>query len=206
MKHTHDVSGLQTDYFIANRGLFSRERWQAILRCKQDFLQNEAEDPRKHPYMDQDVAASWIRSRNWGVNPYSVVTNSNLSPQKLSEILNKNHALVDATKNLAQSFKKIIVECGYIFYLFDIDGVILLNEGSLESFTSNMIPGQVLLPVRILKVLQPMNCVSVLNVLCSCLVRNITVWHFRTVLLRRRQSEMKQAKFRLLWCWLVSRY
>ncbi|HWR07655.1 sigma-54 interaction domain-containing protein [Sporomusa sp.] len=136
MKHTHDVSGLQTDYFIANRGLFSRERWQAILRCKQDFLQNEAEDPRKHPYMDQDVAASWIRSRNWGVNPYSVVTNSNLSPQKLSEILNKNHALVDATKNLAQSFKKIIVECGYIFYLFDIDGVILLNEGSLESFTS----------------------------------------------------------------------
>ena len=136
MKHTHDVSGLQTEYFIANRGLLSRERWQAILRCKQDFLQNEAEDPRKHPYMDQDVAASWIRSRNWGVNPYSVVTNSNLSPQKLSEILNKNHALIDATKSLAQAFKKIIVECGYIFYLFDIDGVILLNEGSLESFTS----------------------------------------------------------------------
>ena len=136
MKHTHDVSGLQTDYFIANRGLLSRERWQAILRCKQDFLQNEAEDPRKHPYMDQDVAASWIRSRNWGVNPYSVVTNSNLSPQKLSEILNKNHGLIEATKNLAQEFKKIIVECGYIFYLFDIDGVILLNEGSLESFTS----------------------------------------------------------------------
>ncbi|QDR81681.1 sigma-54 interaction domain-containing protein [Sporomusa termitida] len=136
MKHTHDVSGLQTGYFIANRGLLSRERWQAILRCKQDFLQNEAEDPRNYPYMDQEVAASWIRSRKWGVNPYSVVTNSNLSPQKLSEILNKNHALIEATKNLAQTFKKIIVECGYIFYLFDIDGVILLNEGSLESFTS----------------------------------------------------------------------
>ncbi|WP_371381688.1 sigma-54 interaction domain-containing protein [Sporomusa aerivorans] len=136
MKHDQGTSGIQEIYCTINRELLSRERWQAILRCKQDFLQNEAEDPSKYPYMDQEVAASWIRSRRRGVNPYSVVTNSNLTPEELAGILNKNRRLIDATRSLADSFKEIIMACGYILYLFDKNGVILLNEGSLESFAS----------------------------------------------------------------------
>jgi transcriptional regulator with PAS, ATPase and Fis domain len=136
MKHDQGISEMQTNYCTINRELLSRERWQAILRCKQDFLQNDAEDPSKYPYMDQEVAASWIRSRRRGVNPYSVVKNSNLTPEELSEILDKNSLLIDATRTLAKSFKEIILACGYILYLFDKNGVVLLNEGSLESFAS----------------------------------------------------------------------
>ena len=132
VEYTHNISNAPANFL--NRQLLSRERWQAILQYKQVFLQNEAEDPRKYSYMNQEVAASWIRSRNGGVNPYSVVTGSNLSPVELSEILDKNRGLIDTTYALIKSLEEVIIACGYIVYLFDKDGVVLLNNGSLESF------------------------------------------------------------------------
>jgi transcriptional regulator with PAS, ATPase and Fis domain len=132
--YTHSISNAPANFLTINSELLSRERWQAILQYKQVFLQNEAEDPRQYSYMDQEVAASWIRSRNRGVNPYSVVTGSNLSPVELSEILDKNRGLIDITYSLTKSLQEVILACGYILYLFDKDGVVLLNNGCLDSF------------------------------------------------------------------------
>ena len=131
---THSISNTPANFITINSELLSRERWQAILQYKQVFLQNAAEDPRQYSYMDQEVAASWIRSRNRGVNPYSVVTGSNLCPIELSEILDKNRRLIDTTYALIKSLEEVIIACGYIVYLFDKAGVVLLNNGSLESF------------------------------------------------------------------------
>lgn len=136
MEYTHSISNASANFLTVNGELLSRERWEAILQCKQTFLQNEAEDPRKYSYMNQEVAASWIRSRDRGVNPYSVVTGANLSPAELSEILDKNHRLITVTNALTQSMQEVILACGYILYLFDKDGVVLLNYGSLKSFAA----------------------------------------------------------------------
>jgi Transcriptional regulator containing PAS, AAA-type ATPase, and DNA-binding domains len=136
MEYTHSISNAPANFLATNGELLSRERWQAILQCKQTFLQNEFEDPRKYSYMNQEVAASWIRSRDRGVNPYSVVTGSNLSPVKLSEILDKNGRLINVTNSLTKSMQEVILACGYILYLFDKDGVVLLNYGSLKSFAA----------------------------------------------------------------------
>jgi len=114
------------------RKTHAQERWQAILRYKQDFLQNNAEDPCQYPFMNQDVAASWVRSRNMGVNPYSVVTSSNMNPEKLSEILGKHHLLIKVTNSMVETFKDMLLSCGDILYLFDKTGVVLLNEGCWE--------------------------------------------------------------------------
>lgn len=116
-----------------NRELLSQERWQTILRCKEDFLTND-QDPSRCPYMDQEVAASWIRSRRLGVNPYEVATGPNLHKEQLSEILKSYQELIDITCMLSKTFKDILINCGYILYLFDKNGVILLNEGSFENF------------------------------------------------------------------------
>ncbi|SMC37611.1 sigma-54 interaction domain-containing protein [Sporomusa malonica] len=135
--NTSGTSTIQGGIPTINKELLSQERWQAILRYKQEFLQNAAEDPLKHPYMDQEVAASWIRSRNRGVNPYyPATTATKVSLEQLSEILQANHTLIEVTKSLSLSFKEMILACGYIFYLLDNNGVILFHEGSLESFTS----------------------------------------------------------------------
>ncbi len=119
---------------LTNDELISYERWQALLRYKQAFLQNEAEDPRSYPFMNQEVAASWIRSRNLGVNPYSVVTSPNVNPEQLSKLLNQHRLLIDITNSLASSFKNLLFSCGYLLYLFDNTGVVLLNEGDWSKF------------------------------------------------------------------------
>jgi transcriptional regulator with PAS, ATPase and Fis domain len=134
MGHIPDSLGGQVNFFTSNTELLSQERWQVILQCKQNFLQNDAEDPHRHPYMNQEVADSWIRSRNMGVNPYAVVTSPNLDPEELSQILNKHRLLLDITNSLANSFKDLLLACGYILYLFDKTGVILLNEGDQGKF------------------------------------------------------------------------
>ena len=121
-----------TDPFLNNNKTHAQERWNAILQYKQDFLQNGSNDPCRYPFMNQEVAASWVRSRNLGVNPYSVVTSSNLNPEKLSEILEKHHILIKVTNSLIESFKDMLRSCGDILYLFDTTGVVLLNEGCWE--------------------------------------------------------------------------
>ena len=118
-----------------NNELLSYDRWQALLQYKQTFLQSEGEDPRAFPYMNQEVAASWIRSRSLGVNPDSVVTRSNLTPEKLAVLLDEHRMLIDITSAMTDSFKDLLISCGYLLYLFDKTGVVLLNEGDWTKFT-----------------------------------------------------------------------
>jgi transcriptional regulator with PAS, ATPase and Fis domain len=114
--------------------LVSYKRWQALLQYKQIFLQNESEDPRDYPYMDREVADSWIRSRNLGVNPNTVVTSPHIEPEQLSKLLDQHRLLIDITNSLARSFKNLLFSCGYLLYLFDKTGVVLLNEGDWRKF------------------------------------------------------------------------
>lgn len=131
--HMTDILGTKVNYFTNGQELLSLERWQAILQYKQEFLANDAEDPHRHPYMNQEVAASWIRSRQQGVNPYSLVTRPNLNPETLSKIIEEHRLIIDITNALARPFKDLLFTCGYILYLFDKTGVVLLNEGDWGS-------------------------------------------------------------------------
>lgn len=131
---TSHIPGSKVDFFTNSKDALSQERWQAILQYKDHFLSNAAEDPSRHPYMNEEVAASWIRSRNLGVNPNEVVSSPNLSPEILSKVLDEHRMLIDITNSLIKSFKDILLTCGYILYLFDKSGVVLLNEGDWERF------------------------------------------------------------------------
>jgi transcriptional regulator with PAS, ATPase and Fis domain len=139
MSHSQKTINAQVNFFTSDEALssvelVSHERWQALLRYKQVFLKNEAEDPRGYPYMNQEVAASWIRSRNLGVNPATVVTRPNMSPEQLAKLLDQHRILIDITNSLVKSFKNLLFSCGYLLYLFDKTGVVLLNEGDWRRF------------------------------------------------------------------------
>ena len=132
--HIPDIKGTQMEIFTISKETLSQERWQAILQCKEHFLNNASEDPRRYPYMNQEVAASWIRSRNLGVNPYEVVVSPNVSPENLSKVLDEHRLLIDITNSLIKSFKDALFACGYILYLFDKSGIVLLNEGDWDKY------------------------------------------------------------------------
>ncbi|MBU2702346.1 transcriptional regulator with PAS [Sporomusaceae bacterium BoRhaA] len=130
---THDIPTAQTNSATDNKRTLAQERWQAILQYKQAFLQNNVEDLCRYPFMNQDVVASWLRSRKMGVNPYSVIGHSNLNQEKLSEIMDKYHLLIKVTNSLIENFKDMFLSCGDILYLFDKTRIVLLNEGSWEN-------------------------------------------------------------------------
>lgn len=120
---------LDTQILFANadKSKLTKQRWQQILRCKEEFLNNPSTDPSQNPCMDKDVAASWIRSHKLGVNPHKVVTIPN--ENQLNNLRTQHQQLIDVTHEQIEPFKELMVACGYMFYLFDKSGMILCHEG-----------------------------------------------------------------------------
>lgn len=114
--------------FIVNEQLLSK-RWQHLLRCKQEFLTDESVDPRKLPGLSRAVADSWLRARRRGVDPYKVVKKPQLTARELQEIRRQREPLIAATEALIAKLQDILSDCGYILYLVDPTGVILVHEG-----------------------------------------------------------------------------
>lgn len=126
-KQISEVLGTQVLFANADKDKLTRKRWQEILRCKEDFLNNPSADPSQYPCMDKDVAASWLRSHKLGVNPHKVMTIPN--EDKLTKLCEQHQQLIEITSEQIEPFKNQMVSCGYLFYLFDKSGMILCHEG-----------------------------------------------------------------------------
>ncbi|HWR40724.1 MAG TPA: sigma 54-interacting transcriptional regulator, partial [Patescibacteria group bacterium] len=109
----------------------TKERWAAMEENKERFLQDESANPNKFPNMNRAVAESWMRSRELGVNPLVPPRTECLDSEQLAVVLRENELLIDITKNLFQAFKKLVDSSGYLLYLFDKNGVMLLFNGVL---------------------------------------------------------------------------
>lgn len=121
------------NYSIALNGLHfvTKARWDAMTQNKERFIKNELENPYDFPHMNQAIAESWIRSRNFGVNPLEPLSCQYLDHAELEFVLQTNKILIDITQNLFNSFKELVDSSGYLLYLFDKDGILLLVNGDL---------------------------------------------------------------------------
>lgn len=119
--------------YISKEYKMSRERWEGIQKIKKKFLQNEIEDKDllSCPYMDREVAGSWIRSRDMGINPYAQVIGQHLNRGEFERIVEENRLLIDIAKPLFDNFKNLATSSGYGIYLFDKRGTFLLHEGEM---------------------------------------------------------------------------
>jgi len=110
----------------------SEKSWREILSCKKSFLQNVDTDPCDNEHMNKEVGASWLRSRELGVNPYMELNNSYLSPKQLRETIEENNLILEIARPLVNTFKVMtILTSGYILYLCDKNGAFLLQEGDM---------------------------------------------------------------------------
>lgn len=110
----------------------TQERWEGIVACKNRFIKDMEYDPRSSVYMNQEVAASWVRSREAGVNPDDSVTRRQLSQEEYQNILDKNTLLIEIAGPLVRTFKDMaVLHSGYVLYLCDKDGAFLLQEGKM---------------------------------------------------------------------------
>lgn len=126
------ISEMSDPRMIDRSQLITQELWEQIVKGKKRFLENEDEDPLKNPFINKDIAESWIRSRKMGVNPYIKTSQRQQSPLEYTRTLENNKYLIEITAPLMKKFKDMaVLNSGYILYLCDYNGVFLLQEGDM---------------------------------------------------------------------------
>lgn len=124
----------QVDNFLAGIQHLSREDWNRLKQDKENFLNNYSELPNRFQNIYQPIANSWIKSHNSGIKIQSqALKRPFLNSEELNLIQEKNHVLIEYTKPLFRNFKKIVSSSYYTFHLFDKDGILILNEGTIPS-------------------------------------------------------------------------
>lgn len=109
-----------------------KNRWLEIQQSKIRFFKDN-EDPRSCIHINSEVAESWIKSQAMGISPYTEIIAERLDPEQLEKLLEENRLLIDVAKSVfeAVKLKDLMIASRYAIYLFDGNGVLLLNEGDL---------------------------------------------------------------------------
>ncbi len=119
-ENLHDAHNL----ILTNTG------WEQLLECKKFFLKNKTLDPKEYDCIRLEVAESWLRSHDLGVNPYKSSLAERLNCNEIARILAENKDLIEITKAVFVDLKiKDIMTSNYALYLFDKNGVLLSHEG-----------------------------------------------------------------------------
>ncbi|UWG96341.1 sigma 54-interacting transcriptional regulator [Dehalobacter sp. DCM] len=106
------------------------DRWSKIMKLKTDFLQNKIKDPRNCSTIDPELAASWIRSRDYGVSPFIVgrMIKKQMERSLFQCFLAKQRSLLEITRNVIDEYKGMMLFADYGVILFDPQGLVLIQE------------------------------------------------------------------------------
>lgn len=111
----HDAANLLANdtFSIDNRWPLTKERWEGILKCKEQFLINATTDPRNCTYMDPEIAESWIRSRHAGVEPGAPIFGEAISSTEHRQLLDGNHMIIEIARPLFQQYENTAISSHY---------------------------------------------------------------------------------------------
>lgn len=114
----------------------AREIWNSIVNFKHRFMENRTGDELDCPHLHPEIFQSWVRSRQFGVNPYKKVASEIVSAEDLDKILKRNELLINITKSVFDDLKlKDMMTSKFALFLFDKDGVLLAHEGDPPQIT-----------------------------------------------------------------------
>lgn len=122
----------QEHTFIPDYFSWTKERWEGLIEFKKRFLDDSNVNPLNCPYLRKEVALSWLRSRELGIDPKGKVSKRHLSSEQYKKVLEDNSLLISITKPIMDAFKDMaIFSSGYILYMQDNNGVFLLQQGNM---------------------------------------------------------------------------
>ena len=81
-----------------------------------------------------EIAKSWIRSKQAGVDPYDFSVNSYLSPEAYQRRVKKHEYLIEMARPIMESIYSSLGKTRYLVVLYDADGYHLLRIGSRKDF------------------------------------------------------------------------
>ncbi len=74
---------------------------------------NPNADPRNCPYVDKEIAASWIRSRESGLRPSAPIFDDLISAEDHQKILHSNRLIIDIARPLFAQFERLAIYSEY---------------------------------------------------------------------------------------------
>ncbi len=104
------------------------EVWTEIMQCKQEFLLSRS-IPRDCPYLRPEIAESWVRSRQAGVDPYSLDYGRELSREDFSRLIKDNSLLLEVAVPLMKAHADFVTWSNNVLALYDKNRVILFLVG-----------------------------------------------------------------------------
>lgn len=134
---THDLS-LTTK-------MAEEERIRAeIQRCWEDFI-FRSKDPREMSSLRPEIAESWIRSRDYGVDPFAERLGRSLDPESFQLLLRNKEPFLQVALPFVRQLGQLLWESGYITALTDEKGVMLNIAGDDDAIRRyreiNLAPG-----------------------------------------------------------------
>ncbi|OOM75927.1 acetoin dehydrogenase operon transcriptional activator AcoR [Clostridium puniceum] len=76
-----------------------------------------------HQNVRREIADSWIRCRNYGVDPYN--GKGSIKHPKINELINKNSELISVARPVIESIYSMVRGSGFALFLVDKDGYII---------------------------------------------------------------------------------
>lgn len=140
---SHQVDKNIVNAFVVR---MDQNRWREVEKCKELFLA-EGVDPHQLPYMYPEVADSWIRSKNAGVDPYQRKLGKNLKPREYRALVQDKKVLMDITYEFINKNIDLLTASNYHMALTDENGILLFSAGEkkrIERFEAiNAVPGAI---------------------------------------------------------------
>ncbi|AET68150.1 transcriptional regulator containing PAS, AAA-type ATPase, and DNA-binding domains [Desulfosporosinus orientis DSM 765] len=122
----------QADIPVLTQYLKGKETYEFMVECKEDFLKNSDFNPQDYSTINPLIIGSWLRSRNYQVDPFKKSIDSSLNCEVLAKKEKKNKLLIEATLPLMEAFKGIAIKSSYNLGLIDQDGILILTRGNLN--------------------------------------------------------------------------
>jgi len=119
------------------------ERIEEIKRAWERFTQERVVPPVET--VRDFIVRSWIRCRDYGVDPYKKIVSSTLSSRELEKKLQINHEFLDICIPVMRNLYEFVKGSGFVVALIDAEGYILKIMGdqkvAVDGARGNLIEG-----------------------------------------------------------------
>ncbi|MDR3037615.1 MAG: hypothetical protein LBU31_04325, partial [Coriobacteriales bacterium] len=120
------------DRLLITPDVFSEQpRFEDILKAKLSFIETGA-DPTTCVALRPQIAGSWIRCRQMGIEPDRVCLNKEVAPEAYQRICDSNEYLVQTAQPLMHIIEDLHLSHDYIFELLDPSGIALHQLGDFQ--------------------------------------------------------------------------
>lgn len=121
------------------------ERLRAEIRkCWEDFVVR-GKDPRRMDVVRPEIAESWVRSKDYGINPWAQKVGSTLGAEAFNRLLDEKRHFLEVALPFVKQLSQLVFFSGHIIVLVDERGTILSLMGDPDTMSYcreiNLMPG-----------------------------------------------------------------